>query len=177
MHKVIIQSYPDHKVSAALLFWLLDNGFERKDFIFTRTGGRDVCTAYNAGIKLALDSGADDIVFADNDIFPDARTAPFLEANYADILCCEYNGGCGCTWKDPQDFHTALWRTNRHVLELIGLPAFRWPQTADGSTLTACPCSYFSARAKKLGVTFAHVGTVQHSPRAKDGLTDVIQLQ
>ena len=172
--KAIVFSFPDHRVTPALIFWLQDIGIARHNMIFTRAGGRDVCTAYNFGIKTALESDADTFLFCDNDVFPTEKTAAEFFAGEAYIVCARYDNGCDCSWKRADDFHAALWRTNRKALEKIGLPAFRWPTTADGALLTGCPCMAFAKRARKLGLKTAWAGAVGHQPRTKDGLRDVV---
>lgn len=172
--KAIVFSYPDHRVSPALLFWLLDIGIARQDILFTRSGGRDVCTGYNFGIRSALESDADSFIFADNDIVPDAGTTPEFFATEADLVCAKYDIACDCAWKNPLDFHTGLWRASRSALETIGLPAFRWPQSADGARLLHCPCTGFARRARKLGLKTAWGGEVGHAPSRRDGRRDVL---
>lgn len=170
--KAYIFAHPDLKVTPALLFWLLDTGFRRENITFIR-GQRDICTMYNLAVSMALESDADEFLFADNDVHPHPKlTQPFLEATDKDFLCVEYDNGCGATWANPAAFHCGMWRTNRAALERVGLPAFQWPRNATHTQETGCCCTYFAKRAAKLGLKTGHAGSMGHAPKihGKDGV-------
>jgi len=166
----VILAYPNNLVTLDLIEWLHAVGIPRER-VRTHTGMfRDICCAYNYGIKhVALKTNAEQFIFADNDIRPNPRqTAPFLEID-ADVVGCEYEGEFSheTTWGPASSMHCALWRCHRSVLERIKPPWFAWDYTDDGCNIRGCICSAFSMKVLNAGFTVAHGGWAKHEPQTR----------
>lgn len=169
--RAIILTWPDHLAAPELLAWLTVTArFRWDDIEFNREGGRDVCVAYNAAIKCGIESGADELWIIDRDTRPHpVATSPIL-TSALDVACCKSPREGAHAFAHPGDFHAGLFRLRRSVALAIGLPAFYWPTTADGATLTGCCCAPFADKARKLGFSVGWAGEAGHVPARNDGL-------
>lgn len=173
---VSIFTHPNHMVSPELMVWLFKNGFDPKNFVFTRGNGRDVCISYNIGVKAARDSGLEWMLFCDNDIRPlQGQSAPFL-ASKADIVCVRYNTGVPLDWDRPYSFHCGMWRTSKRVLDLLPSPLFKSEYSENGLSRLTCTCDPIRRHAIIKGLTIEAAGFAGHTPRQEDGLPTTYRI-
>jgi len=177
--RAIILTWPDHTCAPELLFWFLNCAglaWDEIEFLRVGNGATGNAIAYNAAIRCGIESGADAIWIADRDTRPHPiNTAPILTSPL-DVACVASPRECGDCWRHPEDFHAGLFRLRRSVAVTIGLPAFHWPTSADGSELRGCCCAPFADKARRLGYTVGHAGTASHAPRTTDGLVNRFRL-
>jgi len=169
----IIAAYPDLRCTPQLVAWL--NGIGVAQIVAHRLGGRLVTCAYNAGVLYALASEYEQFIFADADVWPGSETEPFLAAEY-DAVGAEYDTGDEQAFKRPNEFHTALWRTRRRVLEAVGARPFEWRMNETGTATIDCPCNPFVRRIEAAGFAVGHAGHVLHIPRRQGGLPSTVIL-
>lgn len=161
----IITSYPGRYTTPELLFWLLHIGLQKQQILFQTQPTSDVCCAYNTAVELAFTSNATHFIFADRDIRPDPiKTAPFLECD-APIVGCQYPTGTEVTWQGDDNLHTALWRSDRIVLDLIGPPWFEWGYNENKTCIINCVCQMFVKKARQARVRVEMAGWADHLPK------------
>lgn len=158
----------DLKVHPKLIAWLLHEGFKWGEILFHRGGMRNNAVDYNHGVLGALESGAEELLFADCDVEPGIKeTRPLLESSL-DLVCAKCPTECGeKSWPDEGAFHTALWRTRLEVIRDIGMPLFSWPTSWDGAHLRGCVCKRLADKARKLGYSVGNAGEAGHEPRQR----------
>ncbi len=158
---LLIAAWPDRLVAPELIIWAMVHRIRRIQWYSKRY----VECAYNEAVKtLALASDCEHFIFADHDVRPEARTAPFLTAA-GPLVACEYDLSTrDKPWDDPQAMHTGLWRCDRKVLEAIAPPWFQRVLTPDGTGETQCVCLYFRDKARAAGFPVVRAGWVGHDP-------------
>ena len=158
----IIAAYPDFRVAPQLIAWLKNHRVH--GIMAHRAGDGQMDCGYNYGVRMAINSGYDQFIFADCDIMPTEQSIPFLNIA-GDVVGCQYDNGLDGSWKLPDDFHTGLWRTHREVLEKIGPKPFEWKLNELGTERSECLCRGFAKKAQALGFKVVHAGEAVHIPR------------
>lgn len=158
---LLVAAWPDRLVAPELIIWAMVNKIRHIQWYSKRF----VECAYNSAVKtLALPSDCEHFIFADRDVRPGPRTAPFLEAE-GPLVACEYDlSNRGEVWDSPQAMHAGLWRCDRKVLEAIAPPWFQRVLNADGTEEGQCVCAYFRDKARAAGFTVVRAGWVEHDP-------------
>lgn len=167
---VVIHTWPRGHASVRLMTWLWANGFQVGSLRLTC--GRPIECAYNHGIRMAINSHRDWIVFADNDMLPGPPlpgefdpTEPFLrddEGCLADLVACQYPTVNDATWGDPRQFHTGLYRVRRDLLMRLAPPYFYRELTPDGLQVAACVCTTFVDKVLAAGGVVRRAGWAEH---------------
>jgi len=157
---LLIAAWPDRLVAPELIIWAMEHRFRHIQWYSKRY----VECAYNEAIRrLALPSKCEHFIFADRDVRPGPRTAPFLRAE-GSLVACEYPLANEKSWDDAESMHTGLWRCERKVLEAIAPPWFQRVLSPDGTQEKHCVCLYFRDKARAAGFRVKRAGHADHDP-------------
>lgn len=156
-----------------LLFWLEDHGFNRRSDIAFIHESRDVCMAWSAAIRKALEDRVDMAVFCENDAIPSAAaTDQFFTENRYHLQCVKYDTENSHAFNRYDSFHTLIWRASRESLlklaeraSLEKSPICKWTYGPAGDVISECACSSIAKLAKNAGLSTGWIGNAGHAPK------------
>jgi hypothetical protein len=161
---VVVYCGEDLLVHPKLVLWLMHEGFQPSNIYWHRSAGYSWQADFNHGIKVAIESGKESLMFCDCDMQPTpALTSPFL-ADIFDLQCIKSD--TGTEWREGS-FHTGMWRTGRRHIVGMTPPWLEWQVTDDGCEVTGCLCKSLADKYRARGLTVGVVGEAGHVPKPK----------